>query len=237
MRFTGLLVTMMVAAAAHGEPAKPAPVPAPVPAPAAVTIDGPRVVAIASARTLPKGVTTASLRTLRKLLIAGKTDAAMVQWKAFLGKRAARFATVDVDALILWLMREAVLEQNRDLRQAADQMRYRNEQKQAIRRHLDELRATSGAAKAKVHGLSLPAYRRGAAAARVRAPRTLTRAQLDAEAVKWQASLDHLGETDQMATVDLQMAMDRQQKLLQTLSNISKMLYDTAQAVIGNMKG
>ncbi len=45
-------------------------------------------------------------------------------------------------------------------------------------------------------------------------------------------SLDKIGADEQLATVDLQNALQRSQQTLQTMSNISKTLHDTAMAII-----
>jgi hypothetical protein len=53
-----------------------------------------------------------------------------------------------------------------------------------------------------------------------------------------QAVLDSVGEDDaQLANVDLQNMLQKQQQTLQMMSNISKMLYDTATAVIRKLGG
>ena len=53
----------------------------------------------------------------------------------------------------------------------------------------------------------------------------------------WQSNLNSLGDDAQLANVDLQNILQRQQQTLQMMSNISKMLYDTAQSVIRKMGG
>jgi hypothetical protein len=55
---------------------------------------------------------------------------------------------------------------------------------------------------------------------------------LDADIVIWEEKLDAIGDDAQLANVDLQNILQKQQQTLQMMSNISKMLYDTAQAVI-----
>ena len=49
--------------------------------------------------------------------------------------------------------------------------------------------------------------------------------------------LNTVGDDAQLANVDLQNVLQKQQQTLQTMSNISKMLHETAMAVIRNMKG
>jgi hypothetical protein len=45
------------------------------------------------------------------------------------------------------------------------------------------------------------------------------------------------GDDEQLANVDLQNMLQKQQQTLQMMSNVSKMLYDTAQSVIRKMGG
>ena len=61
--------------------------------------------------------------------------------------------------------------------------------------------------------------------------RTVAR-NIDAEIVKWEQKLSTVGEDAQLANIDLQNALQKQQQVLQTLSNVSKMLHDTAMAII-----
>jgi hypothetical protein len=57
------------------------------------------------------------------------------------------------------------------------------------------------------------------------------------EMLYWESRLQALGDDAQLANVDLQNMLQRQQQTLQMMSNISKMLYDTAQSVIRKMGG
>ena len=49
--------------------------------------------------------------------------------------------------------------------------------------------------------------------------------------------LTSIGDDAQLANVDLQNMLQKQQQTLQMMSNISKMLYDTAQSVIRKIGG
>src|SRR5688500_18876902 len=53
----------------------------------------------------------------------------------------------------------------------------------------------------------------------------------------WEEKLHALGDDAQLANVDLQNILQKQQQTLQMMSNISRMLYDTAQSVIRKMGG
>jgi len=58
---------------------------------------------------------------------------------------------------------------------------------------------------------------------------------LEEEIRKWEEKLNSIGDDAQLANVELQDILQRQQQILQMMSNISKSLYDTAQAVIRKM--
>ena len=55
---------------------------------------------------------------------------------------------------------------------------------------------------------------------------------IDAEIVKWEQKLSSAGDDAQLANIDLQNMLQKQQQTLQTISNVSKMLHDTAMAII-----
>ncbi|MFX1262130.1 MAG: zinc-ribbon domain-containing protein [Promethearchaeota archaeon] len=56
--------------------------------------------------------------------------------------------------------------------------------------------------------------------------------ELDARIKDWEGKLSEMGEDSQLANIDLQNAMQKQQQTMQMISNISKVLHDTAMAVI-----
>jgi len=60
---------------------------------------------------------------------------------------------------------------------------------------------------------------------------------LDNEIQKWEEKLNSVGDDAQLANVDLQNMLQKQQQTLQMLSNISKMLHDTAMATIRKIGG
>jgi hypothetical protein len=64
-----------------------------------------------------------------------------------------------------------------------------------------------------------------------------TPADLDALLETWDEKLQEVGEDAQLANVDLPNMLQKQQQTLQMMSQISKMLHDTAMAVIRNIGG
>ena len=55
---------------------------------------------------------------------------------------------------------------------------------------------------------------------------------IDAEIVNWEKELSAAGDDAQLANIDLQNMLQKQQQTLQTISNVSKTLHDTAMAII-----
>jgi hypothetical protein len=60
---------------------------------------------------------------------------------------------------------------------------------------------------------------------------------LDALLETWDEELQSVGEDAQLANVDMQNMLQKQQQTMQMMSQISKMLHDTAMAVIRKMGG
>ena len=52
------------------------------------------------------------------------------------------------------------------------------------------------------------------------------------EIKEWEEKLQTLGDDSQLANIDLQNVLQKQQQTIQTLSNVSKMLHDTATSII-----
>lgn len=68
-------------------------------------------------------------------------------------------------------------------------------------------------------------------------PGCATIAQVEDEIKTWEDKLNSVGDDAQLANVDLQNMLQKQQQTLQMMSNISKALHDTAMAVIRKMGG
>lgn len=54
----------------------------------------------------------------------------------------------------------------------------------------------------------------------------------DLDAVAGGSDLSTIGDDAQLANIDMQNALQKQQQLLQTMSNVSKMLHDTSMSII-----
>ena len=167
--------------------------------------------------------------------------------------------STDPMTLVLHVMREAYLSATEDLRDYAEKVRTFNRQKKTIRDYLRALcRFQAGlrssireagvdpcSAEASDPEIVAKAIESGALAYPVdeldrelcipdRVPPSgiTTTDALAAEIVKWEEKLDSIGDDSQLANIDLQNLLQKQQQTLQMMSNISKMLHDTATSII-----
>ena len=153
------------------------------------------------------------LNQVIEALRSGHDERAEAEWAAFIDAQANRGA-IDVNALVQFVLREAYLSATEDLRFYAERVRYFNQAKKLIRDHLMRGRAVGA---------------------------TLTTANLksrmDLHIQQLEEKLNSVGDDAQLANVDLQNVLQKQQQTLQMMSNISKMLFDTAQSVIRKIGG
>ena len=171
---------------------------------------------------------------------------------------------VDPNALVQAVLRESYLQATEDLKYYAEKVKYFNQQKKAIREYLQALRCARSAFLAAARERRLDterpsadqakqlsrllhehahAFEAGPLAAELGLPARVPSNQIDSldaladEIVKWEEKLNTIGDDAQLANVDLQNILQKQQQTLQMMSNISKMLYDTAQSIIRKMGG
>lgn len=165
----------------------------------------------------------------------------------------------DPNALVQHVLRESYLQATEDLRYYAEKVRHFNNTKKAVRDYLAELRKfrASALSTARRQGADLCRLDRKDQAilaktfashaqahelddvaqelcipARVPAPGVDSVERLDREIARWEEKLNSIGDDAQLANVDLQNVLQKQQQALQMLSNISKQMHDTVMSVI-----
>jgi hypothetical protein len=157
----------------------------------------------------------------------------------------------DPNALVQAVLRESYLQTTEDLRYYAERTRSYNERRKASRAYLGALRdfrvAVCRAAPERDLADAFKEHSRPYDAPdfdcelsipnRVPAEGVADLEQLDAEIRRWEEKLNSIGDDAQLANVDLQNVLQKQQQTLQMMSNISKMLHDTAMSVIRKMGG
>src|SRR5262245_38629173 len=177
---------------------------------------------------LPRGLQrTPLLDRVVTELRAGRVESANSAFKQYVSG-AASGGAVDPNALVQYVLRESYLQTAEDLRYLAEKVKYFNESKKLVREYLQQLRDYSPQTK-DFHCLNWPKLDSR--------PCALTKDQVEKEIAAWEERLNSLGDDAQRSALDLQAAMQKQQQLMQTLSNVSKTLHDTAKAIIQNLRG
>ena len=144
-------------------------------------------------------------------------------------------SALDINAAVQFVLREAYLETQKDLAYYADKVRAFNEIKKAIRAEIDRLRDHLSAFEAegdqwkdfqpdKAAWSKVPQYQPPAAIKSADAAESYLQ--------EWEEMLQTVGDDAQLANIELQNILQKQQQTLQMMSGISKMLHDTAMAII-----
>lgn len=113
-----------------------------------------------------------------------------------------------------YVLRESYLQTTEDLRFYAEKVRYFNETKKLIRDYLSKLREFEQGMKDEE-----------------------LKSEVDGHIKILEEKLSSADDDAQLANVDLQNVLQKQQQTLQMMSNISKSLYDCAQAIIRKIGG
>jgi hypothetical protein len=151
----------------------------------------------------------------------------------------------DINAMIQWVLRESYLGQMEDLKDYAEKVKYYNNIKKTLREHLAETRKTairmaSPESKKIVEVVAVvrfpPRYRPGATATFKRGRIGMNRDDLKAYVKNLEEQLGTVGNDAQLAQMQLQDALQKRQQVIQAMSNIMKMMNDTAKSIIQNMK-
>jgi hypothetical protein len=156
----------------------------------------------------------------------------------------------DVNELVQFVLRESYLETTEDLRVYAQKVRYFNQLKKQIREELCRARqhlADHGEASSldeiepwrKVRFTSsLVEDEHGCVQVETNdAGEATTAKELECYIERLELRLLSVGDDAQLANVDLQNVMQKQQQALQMLSNVSKMLHDNAMTIIRKIGG
>ena len=150
-----------------------------------------------------------TMNAVIKSLKGNNTSSAIRAWSNLVVSFKNSSIPIDINDLIQYVLRQSYMESNRDLQFYAAKVKHMSEQKQAVRDYLQSLREMQD-------GISS------------RAVMDDLKNTIEAAEEK----LNSIGEDAQLANIDLQNTLQKQQQTIQMLSNISKALHDTAMAVI-----
>lgn len=145
----------------------------------------------------------------------------------------ANLSQQNIMAVLFFVFKESVESQNEDKKFWLEKLRQYNELGQALHDELERLRAHRCPAEpCPPFQTNARALQTSFGSAFLTSPRDLAAYQAELE-----QQLQSVGDDAQLANIDLQSVLQRQQQTLQTISNVSKMLHDTAMGVIRNMGG
>jgi hypothetical protein len=146
------------------------------------------------------------------------------------------------------VLRDAYMENTKDLHFYAQKVRYFNEVKKAMREELTAAREALTGAAGKDDDfvvdyaptdINAEAFGDVEAIAGDPDEENLigSKAELETYIQGLEEKLNSIGDDAQLANVDLQNMLQKQQQTLQMMSNIAKMLHDTAMAIIRKIGG
>ena len=179
------------------------------------------------------------------------TDGLQSRWSEFIAKVGSeKGALVDINSLVQAVLRDAYMENTKDLHFYAQKVRYFNEVKKAMREELTRAREaltanagnedTADLVGGDFIGNDVNAEAFGDIDGIVTeggGTVSTTKAELETYIQKMEETLNSVGDDAQLANVDLQNMLQKQQQTLQMMSNIAKMLHDTAMAIIRKIGG
>jgi len=179
------------------------------------------------------------------------TDGLQSRWSEFIAKVGSeKGALVDINSLVQAVLRDAYMENTKDLHFYAQKVRYFNEVKKAMREELTRAREaltanagnedTDALVGGNFTGNDVNAEAFGDVDGIVTeggGTVATTKAELDTYIQGLEEKLNSVGDDAQLANVDLQNMLQKQQQTLQMMSNISKMLHDTGMAIIRKIGG
>lgn len=203
------------------------------------------------------GSQSAELSKVIQLAGAGNVSAATESWKALVTSIAntnkdssSAVLQGQLSQLVYWVLHESYRATVYDLYRLANKSEYYTEQKNGVRQYLEELRnalkssANSGNKLAvPVKMLSIKAFspdRNGAASS---APISFSSETVNSvgELESYIEALDNklqtVGDDSQLANIDMQNMLKKQQQKLQIMSNAIKQFQDTAMAIIRKIGG
>ena len=183
-------------------------------------------------------VASADIKILGSMIARGESkEAILSKWKAMIV--GANDRNLDVGALVQSVIRESYLQQTEELKKYKDKVQYFNETKRKIRDEQDKAR------KAKITPGSAPLRKMNITVEKGTPPIiSLQNAGIVKTEQERQDYLRYLedklnsvGDDAQLANIDLQNVLQQQQQFVEMLSNISKLLSDTAMNTIRKIGG
>jgi hypothetical protein len=185
------------------------------------------------------------LGTVISHLKENDTGSAELAWKKLSTTMFKREGAPIRAKVVHYVLHESYVETNEDLKYHAEKVKFYNDQKEAafkqrklLEGHRDTLKKSRNTRTSiKVQPLRLaPEFKPGLAPVLSSKP-----ADVDVDSVVDELAgivvlCDHAEENSKQAVKDLEKAVQKQSRVYLTMSNVSKMLHDTAKAIIQNVR-
>lgn len=193
----------------------------------------------------PVALTEAERKLLTQVVASVKKDPAVVpkQWRPLIESVALRKKSVSIVEIISLVMKEAILDRQDDLEYWLKRLEHRNKLAGSLSEYLDEMqkkvRTHKAHRSAKISGRTVKITREadGDDEPFVLGPVVVQSAeQWRKELKKWEDELASVEKDAQLANIDLQNALQRQQQVMQLMTNVSKQLHDQAMAIIKKIR-
>jgi hypothetical protein len=181
------------------------------------------------------------IKEMAAMINGGKgNDAIQNRWGSFVSDIARGGRPVDVMALVQHVVRESYLDNIKNLRDHSDKVKHFNEVKKGIRSHIQSFRQIQSASTQlpdKLRKQEFQVSSESGQFALQQGPTIKTRQELDSHIKELEGQLQTVGDDAQLANVDMQNMLQKQQQTLQMMSQISKQLHDTAMAIVRKIGG
>ena len=185
-----------------------------------------------------RAVTSADIKLLGSMIARGEPNETILgKWKAMLV--GANDRNLDINTLVQSVIRESYLQQAEDLKKYQDKVWYFNETKKKIRDEQDKARnanITPGSAPLLRMNITI-----GKGTPTIISPQNAGIVKTEEDRQDYlrylEDKLNTIGDDAQLANIDLQNVLQKQQQTVQMMSTISKLLSDTAMNTIRKIGG
>jgi hypothetical protein len=148
------------------------------------------------------------VKTIAHLLSQGDISEAEIIWRDFIASLRSEEIPVDINGLVLEVMRESYMETTNDLAFHAQKVKFFNECKKMIHSYIRQLRAIVSKQVGSAKDVEL----------------------LSA----YEDELRMINEDEQLASIDFQNILQKQQQVVQMWTDVSKSLRESAQTILQN---
>jgi len=159
----------------------------------------------------------AAVKDIVTAILARDVESATSRWSSLVTALDQRRMPADVSELIQFVLRETYLQSYLYLQNCADKIKSFNDLRKQVRDEIAKLRQKRRTLSAEKSS---------------QVERDDTSAQLADSIKKLEEKLVRIDDDAQLANIDLQNALQKQQQLIQMISNVSKIMYETSMQVI-----